>query len=104
MVVPLAPDIYSLQGLRNLGPTLARWRTEWQERLARNPLGDVPLPEGSMRPIGCVVMQHGVRLDRPVKAYEKWIGRIPPTYREMLLGESAATAPSITEDPHESFA
>jgi chromosome partitioning protein len=53
-----------------------------------------------MQPIGYVVMQHGVRLDRPVKAYEKWIGRIPPTYREMLLGEWAVTAPPITEDPH----
>jgi len=35
VVVPLAPDIYSLQGLRNLGPTLTKWRSEWRERLDR---------------------------------------------------------------------
>jgi len=29
VVIPLAPDLYSLQGLRNLGPTLRRWRDEW---------------------------------------------------------------------------
>lgn len=28
VVVPLAPDLYSLQGLKNLGPTLRRWRSE----------------------------------------------------------------------------
>lgn len=29
IVVPLAPDLFSLQGLRNLGPTLRNWREEW---------------------------------------------------------------------------
>ena len=29
---PLAPDLYSRQGLRNLGPALRRWRQEWSER------------------------------------------------------------------------
>lgn len=28
VVIPLAPDLFSLQGLRNLGPTLRRWRVE----------------------------------------------------------------------------
>ena len=37
MVVPLAPDLFSLQGLRNLGPTLRRWRSEWQVRLKSEP-------------------------------------------------------------------
>src|SRR5215813_4963837 len=33
VVVQLSPDLFSLQGLRNLGPTLRRWREEWKERL-----------------------------------------------------------------------
>ena len=32
VAVPLAADLYSLQGLRNLGSTLKRWREEWEER------------------------------------------------------------------------
>ena len=36
VVVPLAPDLFSLQGLRNLGPTLRRWREEWHLRLPQN--------------------------------------------------------------------
>lgn len=33
VVVPAAPDLFSLQGLRNLGPTLREWRDEWHQRL-----------------------------------------------------------------------
>lgn len=35
VVIPLAPDLLSVQGLRNLGPTLRNWRNEWQVRLKR---------------------------------------------------------------------
>lgn len=31
LVVPLVADLFSLQGLRNLGPTLREWRRAWQE-------------------------------------------------------------------------
>ena len=31
VVVPLTPDLYSLQGLRNMGPTLRHWREQWVE-------------------------------------------------------------------------
>ena len=80
VVVPLAPDLYSIQGLRNLGPTLRRWRREWSERVQRNPVASLDVPGGEMMPIGYVVMQHAVRLNRPVKAYERWMDRIPDAY------------------------
>lgn len=37
VVIPLGPDLFSLQGLRNLGPVLRRWRGEWTERVNKNP-------------------------------------------------------------------
>ncbi|MCL5056079.1 MAG: AAA family ATPase [Firmicutes bacterium] len=85
VVIPLAPDLYSLQGLRNLGPTLKRWREEWKDRRIRNPVPDLELPTGEMEPVGYVIMQHAVREDRPVKAYERWIKRIPEVYREVVV-------------------
>jgi chromosome partitioning protein len=100
VVVPLSPDLFSLQGLRNLGPAFKKWRREWQDRLARRPSEDIPLPEGRIEPIGYVVQQHSVRLDRPVKAYEKWIARIPMEYRRHVLSESASATISIQDDPH----
>jgi cellulose biosynthesis protein BcsQ len=88
VVVPLAPDLYSLQGLRNLGPRLRKWRSEWKSRLGKaNASWNLSLPRGEMRPIGYVVLQHAVRADRPVQAYMRWMDKIPPTYAEAVLDE-----------------
>lgn len=89
LVVPLAPDLFSLQGLKNLGPTLRRWRKEWRERTEKNPIESFPLPSGEMDPIGYIVIMHSTRLDRPVKAYDRWIARIPKIYREAVLDQKA---------------
>lgn len=87
VLMPLGADIFSLQGLRNLGPTLRRWRTDWKKRLENWPNPAFTLPTGSMEPAGYVVQQHSVRLKRPVKAYDRWINRIPAEYRQSVLGE-----------------
>lgn len=101
VVIPLAPDLYSLQGLKNLGPTLRRWRNEWLERHDRNPVKDLSIPAGDMQPAGYVVMQHAVRLDRPVKAYDRWMVRIPGVYRETVLdGTTGSVVPKIQADPN----
>jgi cellulose biosynthesis protein BcsQ len=100
VVVPLAPDLYSLQGLRNLGPTLRRWRDEWEERRERNPVGNLEVPEGAMSPIGYIVMQHAVRLDRPVKAYARWMDRIPSVYHEAVLDKKPKAGVTIDRDRH----
>jgi len=89
VVIPLSPDLFSLQGLRNLGPTLRRWRAEWNERLQKRPSVDLGLPSGQMTPIGYIVQQHSVRLDRPVKAYDKWINRIPRAVLQLVYIKAA---------------
>ena len=86
--------------LRNLGPTLRRWRREWSERREHNPLTDFDLPGGGMHPIGYVVLQHAVRLNRPAIAYERWIDRIPRAYRESVVGDTEQPCPPMEEDPH----
>ncbi|WP_423597708.1 ParA family protein [Roseateles sp. MS654] len=101
VVLPLAPDLFSLQGLRNLGPTLLDWRRGWRKRLAEMPSqAGIDAPTGEMQPLGYVVMQHGVRESRPVKAYGRWLDRIPGVYREAVLDTPEAKAPAIEEDPH----
>ena len=100
VVIPLSPDLFSLQGLRNLGPTLRRWRVEWNERIQKKPSVDLGLPSGQMIPVGYIVQQHSVRLDRPVKAYDKWINRIPLEYRESVLESHEANPPQVSGDPH----
>jgi cellulose biosynthesis protein BcsQ len=100
VVIPLGPDLFSLQGLQNLGPTLKNWRKGWKERMEKTPTDDLGLPKGAMKPLGYVVMQHSVRRDRPVKSYDKWISRIPETYREFVLGKKAGQRRSVKNDQH----
>jgi len=100
VVIPLSPDLFSLQGLKNLGPTLRDWRDGWKDRISRKPDTDFSVPDGSMSPVGYVVLQHSVRLDRPVKAYDKWIKQIPITYSEAVLGEEAIPNIAIDKDEH----
>jgi chromosome partitioning protein len=100
VVIPVAPDLFSIQGLRNLGPTLKKWRTEWNKRLAEKPAADLPLPSATMKPLGYVVLQFGIRDNRPVAAYDQWAKRIPATFREKVLEQSAEGAILPEEDPN----
>ena len=101
VVFPLGPDLFSLQGLRNLGPTLREWRGQWKQRLAQSPeKSNVALPSGKIEPAGYVVMQHAVRVGRPVQAYEKWMRRIPRVYRTENLGDPDQRMSSSEGDEH----
>jgi hypothetical protein len=53
-----------------------------------------------MQPVGYVVLQHAIRMDRPVKAYDRWIARIPSEYRNYVLDEHNDTAMSVLDDPY----
>ena len=82
VVIPVAPDLFSVRGLQNVGARLKSWREEWQQqRLARAPTLDFSLPSGEMRPVGYVVSRHSEFADGVVKAFQKWIAKIPAAYR-----------------------
>lgn len=85
VVVPMAADLFSLQGLKNLGTRLDKWRKEWNRRKNENPASDLKLPSSSITPLGYVIMQHGIKESRPVKSYLKWANRIPRVFVEMVL-------------------
>lgn len=87
VLIPLAADLFSLRGLSNLGPRLREWRDQWQKRVLPDAPSEIGLPRGGMEPIGYVVMQPAMRLNRPVRAYERWLQRIPLVYSYALLGE-----------------
>ena len=62
--------------------------------LQRNLVEDLVLPSGRIEPVGYMVLRHTIRLDRPVKAFEKWMARIPATYMQSVLDRPPA--PDIT--------
>lgn len=99
LVIPLAADLFSLQGLRNLGPTIRAWRQQWHKMRQVTSPKDFSMPKGNMSPAGYVILQHAVRLDRPVRAFDRWLQRIPAVYREAVLAEDSEESPA-ENDPH----
>lgn len=101
VVIPLAPDLFSLQGLKNVGPTLNDWRNEWRERIEKRPQNlDIALPSGNMKPAGYVVMRHSVRLSRPVQAYSRWIDKVPSIYKIHVLKQANLDKGGVSSDEH----
>jgi chromosome partitioning protein len=98
VVVPLGADLFSLQGLRNMGPTLRSWRDTWQASRQRNPDPGIALPEGDMVPVGYVVMRHSVQAGRPARAFGRWMARIPAAYHCHVLNEPAGGPDSVEND------
>ncbi len=100
VVLPLAPDLFSIQGMKNLGPTLRDWRNGWKKRMSELPSSaNISAPSGTMAPVGYVVMQHGIRDSRPVKAYLRWMEKIPTVFRDSLLGEQEQLL-TVKNDPY----
>jgi chromosome partitioning protein len=85
VVIPVSADLFSVQGIRNVGKRLKEWREEWSDRLKKNPEPTLSLPKGIMQPIGYIISQHGVKESRPVRAYSKWVNRIPYIYSKSIL-------------------
>lgn len=107
VVTPLGADLFSLQGLKNLGPTLRNWKSLWRKRLdnweesaEKGTFPDFTLPQGKMQSIGYLCQQYSVRLDRPVIAYDKWVQRIPAVYRTSVLGETVEKQIQAEDDPY----
>ncbi len=97
VVIPLGADLFSLQGLRNLGPTLRDWRQGWKTRQGGKVPPGLAMPSGDMTPLGYVLLNPSVRENRPVKSYLKWANRIPATYAKEVMGKSVRSK-SVDDD------
>jgi chromosome partitioning protein len=97
VLVPVAPDLFSMQGLENVGPRLGMWRKQWDDRLDRAPELDFDLPRGTMTSIGYVVARHSVLAGGAVKAFQRWIDRMPGVYRR-AFGESEVEDLDVDSD------
>ncbi len=94
VVIPLVPDLFSLQGLANVGKFLVEWRKDWQNGLERAQLQHHGYPIGRMEPIGYIILQHRERQSRLVASHQRWADRIPEAYtRNVLYEEYRETHP-----------
>ncbi len=101
VVLPVASDMFSLQGIKNIGATLQKWRRDWQKRTKEYPRPDhSQLPEGNMQPIGYILMQYTSKLSRPVKSYLRWANRIPAVYAKHVLETGGIAPDNVDDDLH----
>ena len=102
MVIPVTCDLYSLQGMKNIGMSLNTWKNQWRMRLSQKPeKAKFAIPRGEVRPIGYIVMQYSAKESRPVKAYLRWANRIPQVFRQYVLSDEADKPDlSIEKDPY----
>ena len=87
VVIPLAPDLFSIQGLENVGPALRDWREAWDDRKKKAPRMGFVVPAGRMEPIGYVVSRHTIYAGGAIRAYQRWIDRAPLVYAEHVVEE-----------------
>ncbi len=90
-VLQVASDLFSLQGIKNVGKTFTDWKSQWNKRLSEYPPDKDKnlIPEGTMTPIGYLLMQYSARESRPVKSHIKWADRIPQVYWQNVLKEDS---------------
>lgn len=102
IVIPLAPGLYSLQGLKDMGTILEKWRKEWKQRLAQKPEKlTVPIPDGNIRPTGYIIIQHTERRPFPFIAFQNWAEKIPQPYRKYILNINEDSSISNQPDNNE---
>ncbi len=100
-VVPLAPDLFSLNALTSVGRRIELWVQEWRaitEAVERRKLElDFPLPMGRPSPLGYVSQQFSIYRQAPAEAYSRWLDQIPAAYRTEVAGRlSSADLPVPT--------
>ena len=101
IILPVASDLFSLQGIKNLGTTLTDWRRDWTTRRGFNPKPEtLTIPNGQMAAIGYVIMQYTAKERRPVTSYLKWANRIPNVYGEYVLGQEGESISPVELDPN----
>lgn len=98
IIMPVASDLFSLQGIKNLGVTLNTWKRQWTQRKELKPVNTAfEIPDKLSVPCGYIVMQYSAKESRPVKSYLKWANRIPAVFSEHVLGHTS-TLRSVEED------
>ena len=98
IIMPVASDLFSLQGIKNLGSTLTTWRKHWNQRKEYIPNNiTFEIPSSEFAPAGYIVMQYTAKESRPVKSYLKWANRIPAIFSENVLNTSNSIS-SVEQD------
>jgi chromosome partitioning protein len=98
-VIPLAPDLFSLNALTSVGRSTSLWIAEWLavvgaiERRHADP--GFTLPTGAPAPLGYVSQQFATYRQAPAEAYRRWLRRIPEAYQTQVVDQLTAAGVAV---------
>lgn len=99
IIMPVASDLFSLQGIKNLGTTLNQWKKQWNQRKELKPENlTMELPENNINAAGYIVMQYSAKESRPVQSYLRWANRIPGVFSQYVFNILDKTTLSVDND------
>lgn len=84
--VPMNPDVFSLQGIENLGLKLEEWKRNWKDTgqaLSGSTERQFVL-DGEGLFIGYILNSYNVYSEKPIKDHQQWIDRIPESVKTYL--------------------
>lgn len=85
-VVPLSPDLFSVQALPSVGGSISQWVSQWKTATDKTPdVVDFPLPKGRPIALGYVSQQYSVHSGDLSEAYQRWADKIPEAYEYGVL-------------------
>jgi len=100
IIMPVASDLFSLQGIKNLGQTLIKWKRDWAQRKEQQPPSvSFEIPSQEAKPIGYIVMQYSAKESKPVKSYLRWANRIPGFFANHVLSKETQIG-SVEQDEY----
>lgn len=98
IIMPVASDLFSLQGIKNLGITLNTWKDDWRDRILKKPSNlSFEIPKARAKAAGYIIMQYTAKESRPVKSYLKWANRIPIFYSQYVLRINESPADVVSD-------
>jgi len=87
-IVPVTPDSYSVQGVKNLGIVFEKWKKQWKNTAQASavaeliPLGNVLRGDGLF--IGYIINSFNVYAKRALKRQNDWLDKIPLEVKNSL--------------------
>ena len=98
VVVPVAPDIFSLKGLTNVGSGLRMWREGWSRRIAGVDAPSGGWPIGDMLSIGYVVSRFTIYKGDQGRHFSRWVNRVPEIFHRDVLHEGFPAPATVDDD------
>jgi cellulose biosynthesis protein BcsQ len=98
VIAPVAPDIFSLKGLTNVGHRLSEWRHGWASRASETTTPSAGWPTGEMIPLGYVVSRFNPYRGDRARHFNRWINRVPEVFHRDVLGQAFPAPATVNED------